>query len=125
MIQLTKAEEQVMQIVWELGQTTVQQALEKFEQPKPARTTVATVLSILENKGFVRHENAGKINIYSALIKKEDYSKSQLFGVMKNYFNNSFASMASFFAKEQNLSLSDLDQLLEETREELKKEQNL
>ncbi|MDR2622215.1 MAG: BlaI/MecI/CopY family transcriptional regulator [Dysgonamonadaceae bacterium] len=121
MIQLTKAEEQVMQIVWELEQTTVQQALEKFEQPKPARTTVATVLGILENKGFVRHENTGKINIYSALIKKEDYSKSQLFGVLKNYFNNSFASMASFFAKEQNLSLSDLDQLLEETRDELKK----
>jgi predicted transcriptional regulator len=125
MTQLTRAEEQVMQIVWEFEQATVQQVLEKFGQPKPARTTVATVLSILENKGFVRHENAGKTNIYSALIKKEDYSKSQLFGVLKNYFNNSFASMTSFFAKEQNLSLSDLDQLLEETREELKKERNL
>ena len=124
MTQLTKAEEQVMQIVWELKQATVQQVLEKFEYPKPARTTIATVLSILENKGFVRHENEGKTNIYSALTPKEDYSKSQLFGVMKNYFNNSFASMASFFAKEQNLSLSDLDQLLEETREELKKTGN-
>jgi predicted transcriptional regulator len=121
MIQLTRAEEQVMQIVWELEQATVQQVLEKFEHSKPARTTVATVLGILENKGFVRHESTGKINIYSALTPKEDYSKSQLFGVLKNYFNNSFASMASFFAKEQNLSLSDLDRLLEETREELKK----
>lgn len=121
MIQLTRAEEQVMQIIWELEQATVQQVLEKFEHPKPARTTVATVLSILENKGFVVHENEGKTNIYSALTQKEDYSKFQLFGVMKNYFNNSFASMTSFFAKEQNLSLSDLDQLLEETREELKK----
>jgi predicted transcriptional regulator len=122
MIQLTRAEEQVMQIVWELEQTTVQQVLEKFEHPKPARTTVATVLSILENKGFITHKNEGKTNIYSVSIPKEDYSKSQLFGVLKNYFNNSFASMASFFAKEENLSLSDLDQLLEETREELKKD---
>jgi len=124
MTQLTKAEEQVMQIVWELKQATVQQVLEKFGHPKPARTTIATVLSILENKRFATHENEGKTNIYSALIQKEDYSKSQLFGVMKNYFNNSFASMTSFFAKEQNLSLSDLDQLLEETREELKKTGN-
>jgi predicted transcriptional regulator len=123
-LQLTKAEEQIMKILWELGQGTVQLILERFDPPKPARTTVATVLSILENKGFVVHENAGKINLYSPLIKKEDYSKSQLSGIMKNYFNDSFASMASFFAKENNLSLEELDQLLEETREELQKEKN-
>jgi predicted transcriptional regulator len=118
-LQLTKAEEQVMKILWELRQGTVQQILERFESPKPARTTVATVLSILENKGFAEHENEGKVNIYSPLVKKEDYSKSQLFGVLKNYFDNSFASMASFFAKENNLSLEELDQLLEETRKAL------
>ena len=116
---LTKAEEQVMQILWELGQCTVQQALEKFEEPKPARTTVSTVFSILENKGFVQHENSGKINVYSPVIQKDVYSKSQLFGVMKNYFDNSFASMASFFARENNLTLKELDELLEETRREL------
>jgi predicted transcriptional regulator len=118
-LQLTKAEEQVMKILWELEQGTVQHILEGFESPKPARTTVATVLSILENKGFVEHENEGKVNVYSPLVKKEDYSKSQLFGVLKNYFDNSFASMASFFAKENNLSMEELDRLLEETRKAL------
>jgi predicted transcriptional regulator len=119
-LQLTKAEEQVMKILWELKQGTVQHILERFEPPKPARTTVATVLSILENKGFVAHENERKVNIYSPLVKKEDYSKSQLSVIMKNYFDNSFASMASFFAKENNLSLEELDELLKETREALK-----
>jgi predicted transcriptional regulator len=123
-LQLTKAEEQIMKLLWELGQGTVQNILEKFEPPKPARTTVATVLSILENKHFVTHVNEGKTNIYRPAVKKEDYSKSQLFGVLKNYFDNSFASMASFFAKENNLSMEELDQLLEETREALRKEEN-
>jgi predicted transcriptional regulator len=122
MIQLTKAEEQIMKILWELGECTVQQALEKFTEPKPARTTVSTVFAILENKGFAKHENAGKVNVYSPVVKKEDYSKSQLLGVMKNYFDNSFASMASFFVKENNLTMKELDELLEETREALKKE---
>jgi predicted transcriptional regulator len=124
MLQLTKAEEQIMKILWGLEQGTVQNILERFEPPKPARTTVATVLSILENKGFVEHGNEGKINIYSPVVKKKEYSKSQLSGVMKNYFDNSFASMASFFAKENNLSLEELDSLLEETREALKSKEN-
>jgi predicted transcriptional regulator len=119
-LQLTKAEEQVMKILWGLEQGTVQNILERFEPPKPARTTVATILSILENKGFVEHEYERKVNIYSPMVKKKDYSKSQLTGIMKNYFDNSFASMASFFAKENNLSLEELDLLLEETREALK-----
>jgi predicted transcriptional regulator len=124
-LQLTKAEEQIMKILWELKQGTVQDILEKFEPPKPARTTVATILSILENKGFAGHQSAGKVNVYSPVVKKEDYSKSQLSGIMKDYFNNSFASMASFFAKENNLSLEELDQLMEETREALRKENNV
>jgi predicted transcriptional regulator len=119
-LQLTKAEEQIMKILWELELGTVQDILARFALPKPARTTVATILSILENKGFAEHETEGKSNIYSPLVKKKDYSKSQLSGVMKNYFDNSFASMASFFAKENNLSLEELDSLLEETREALK-----
>ena len=124
MLQLTKAEEQVMKILWELEEGTVQNILEGFDSPKPARTTVATVLSILENKGFAAHRSQGKVNIYRAEVKKDDYSKSQLSGILKGYFNNSFASMASFFARENNLSLEELDELLEETKESLRKESN-
>lgn len=122
-MQLTKAEEQVMQILWQLKEATVQDIREKFNDSKPARTTIATILSILENKKFVAHSVNGRSNIYSALVTKEDYSKKQLFGFLKNYFNSSFSSMASFFAKESNLTIEELDELLSETRKELKDEQ--
>jgi len=102
-VQLTKAEEQIMQILWSLGEGTVQDIREKLEDPKPARTTVS-------------------INNYTPLISKEVYSKSQLFGLLKNYFNNSFSSMASFFAKENNYSVEELDMLIRDTKNELNKE---
>ena len=122
--QLTKAEEQVMHIVWNLEESTVQNILEQFVPPKPARTTIATVLGILENKGFVTHKTMGRVNVYYPSIEKRSYSKSQLFGVIKNYFNNSFTSMALFFAKETNLSIEELDALFEEAKEELRVENN-
>jgi len=121
-VQLTKAEEQIMQILWSLGEGTVQDIREKLEDPKPARTTVSTVLTILENKGFASHTSIGRINNYAPLISKEVYSKSQLFGLLKNYFNNSFSSMASFFAKENNYSVEELDMLIRDTKNELNKE---
>ena len=114
MMQLTKAEEQVMQAVWQLHEGSVQDIREVFEEPRPARTTIATMLNILENKGFVNHKSFGRVHVYYPAVSRESYSKSQLFGVMKNYFNNSFASMAHFFAKEKNLSLEQLQQLLED-----------
>ncbi|WP_442591584.1 BlaI/MecI/CopY family transcriptional regulator [Pedobacter sp. AW31-3R] len=122
LVQLTKAEEQVMQILWQLGEGTVQDIREKLEEPKPARTTISTVLTILENKGFASHHSIGRVNNYSPLVSKEVYSKSQLFGLLKNYFNNSFSSMASFFAKESNYTIEELDNLIENTKEELRKE---
>ena len=121
--QLTKAEEQIMQIMWNLEESTVQNIREKFNPPKPARTTIATVLGILENKGFVTHKTLGRINVYYPSVDKKSYSKSQLMGVIKNYFNNSFTSMALFFAKEKNLTIEQLDALFEEAKEKLKTEE--
>jgi len=123
MIQLTRAEEQIMQFLWMLQESTVQDIREKFENPKPARTTIASVLSILENKGIVTHKSFGRVNVYYPIVAKNEYSKTQLFGVIKNYFNNSLPSMVSFFAKEKNLSMEELDELLEETKKELLNEQ--
>lgn len=119
MQQLTKAEEQIIQILWTMEEATVQDILKEFPINKPARTTVATILSILEGKDFVTHRTEGRLNIYRALVSKEAYSKKQLFGFVKNYFNGSFSSMISFFAKETNLSVEDMDKLLEETRQAL------
>lgn len=120
-MQLTKAEEQVMQYLWELKKGLVQEIRERFNEPKPSRTTVSTIIRILESKGFVDHKAQGRSYIYYPLIKKEDYSKYQLFGIIKNYFNNSFSSMAAFFAKESNLSVPEVDSLLENTKEKIHK----
>ena len=123
MIQLTRAEEQIMQILWMLQECTVQDIREKFETPKPARTTIASVLNIMENKGFSTHKSFGRVNVYYPVVAKNEYSKTQLFGMINKYFNNSLPYMVSFFAKEKNLSMEELDELLEETRKELMEEQ--
>jgi predicted transcriptional regulator len=118
-MQLTKAEEQVMQILWDLGEGVVRDIRDKFPDPKPVRNTVSTVVRILEGKGFVGHKSYGNVHVYFPLVTKSDYSKTQLFGLMRNYFNNSFPAMASFFAREKDLSIEDLDRLMEETKKEL------
>ncbi|MCD7963393.1 MAG: BlaI/MecI/CopY family transcriptional regulator [Rikenellaceae bacterium] len=116
-MQLTKAEEQIMHILWILERGTVQDILKEFGDNKPARTTVSTILNILESKEFVLHETTGRVNIYYPLISKEKYSKNQLSGLIKNYFNGSFSSMISFFAKENNLSVEEMDKIIQETKE--------
>ena len=120
-MQLTRAEEQVMQILWEMGEGLVKDILDRFDEPRPARNTVSTVVRILEKKGFVGHKDYGKVFVYYPLVLKKEYSGKQLLGLMNNYFNNSFPAMASFFAKENDLSIHDLELLLEETKKELAK----
>jgi BlaI family transcriptional regulator, penicillinase repressor len=121
-MQLTKAEEQIMQILWEKGEGLVKDVRDSFEDPKPARNTVSTVLRILEKKGYVGHKAYGNVHVYHPLISKSEYSKSQLFGLMESYFNNSFPAMASFFVREKDLSVEDLDELIKDTKKQLKKD---
>ncbi|MFH0841606.1 MAG: BlaI/MecI/CopY family transcriptional regulator [Bacteroidota bacterium] len=120
-MQLTKAEEQVMQILWEMEEGLVKDVRDRFEDPKPARNTVSTVVRVLEKKGFVGHKAYSNVHSYFPLVSKSEYSKKQLFGLMENYFNNSFPAMASFFAREKDLSMKELDQLLDTTRKEMKR----
>jgi predicted transcriptional regulator len=120
-MQLTKAEEQVMQILWDLKEGLVKDIRDSFSEPKPARNTVSTVVRVLEKKGYVGHKAYANVHLYFPIISKSDYSKSQLFGLMEGYFNNSFPAMASFFAREKDLTLGELDELLEDTRKELSK----
>lgn len=120
-MQLTRAEEQVMQILWDLPEATVSDIRLRFGDPKPARNTVSTVVRILEKKGFVGHKTFGNVHVFSPLVSKAEYSKNQLFGLMENYFNNSFPAMASFFAQEKDLTISELEELLEDTKKEVSK----
>ena len=117
---LTRAEEQVMQILWDLGEGLVRDVRERFPDPKPVRNTVSTVIRILERKGFVGHKTYGNVYLYYPLVSKELYSKSQLLGLMENYFDNSFPAMVSFFAKETDLSIGELDKVLDDLRNEMK-----
>jgi len=120
-MQLTKAEEQVMQILWDLREGLVKDIRDRFEEPRPARNTVSTVVRVLEKKGFIGHKAFSNIHLYFPLVSKKEYSKSQLFGLMESYFDNSFPAMASFFAREKDLSMKELTGLLDVTRKELKK----
>ncbi len=120
-MQLTKGEEQIMKYLWILGEGMVKDVRNCFDEPKPVRNTVSTILRILEKKEFVSHKTYGNVHVYFPLITKEEYSKVQLFGLMKNYFNNSFSALTSFFAKEKDLSVEDLEKLIEETKKELSK----
>ena len=122
-MQLTKAEEQIMQILWDLEEGVVKDIREKFDDPKPARNTISTVLKVLEKKGYVDHKTYANVFLYYPLVSKSEYSKYQLFGLLEGYFNNSFPAMTSFFAREKSLTVKDLDRILEEAREDLNDDQ--
>lgn len=123
MVQLTKAEEQVMQFVWKLNEVVVKDVVDQFDDPKPAYTTVATVLSVLEKKGFVARKKIGNTNLFTPAISKKEYTKVQFSSLLKNYFNGSFPKMATFFAKENQLDIEDLESILKQAEDELKKDQ--
>ncbi|MDM8161772.1 BlaI/MecI/CopY family transcriptional regulator [Labilibaculum sp. K2S] len=120
---LTKAEEQIMQIIWKLREAIVKDVLEQFKGSKPAYTTVATVLSVLEKKGFVSHRKIGNTKLFTPAISKAEYTKFQFTSLLGNYFNGSFPKMASFFAKENDLDISDLENIMKQAEEEMKKDQ--
>ncbi|MDX1283579.1 MAG: BlaI/MecI/CopY family transcriptional regulator [Draconibacterium sp.] len=122
MKQLTRAEEQIMQILWDLKEGIVKEVVDGFKDNKPAYTTVATVLNVLEKKGFVTHRKIGNTNLFSPAVSKKDYTKVQFASLLKNYFNGSFPKMATFFAKENNMSIEELEEMLKITEDELNKE---
>lgn len=120
-MRLTKAEEQVMQILWEMGKGLVKDIRDRFEDPKPARNTISTVVRVLERKRYVDHKAFGNVHVYYPVISKKEYSKNQLFRLLDGYFDNSFPALATFFAREKDLSVRELEELLEDTRKELKR----
>ncbi|UEG52338.1 BlaI/MecI/CopY family transcriptional regulator [Mucilaginibacter daejeonensis] len=113
MKELTKAEEEVMQILWKLKEGIVKQILEKMPgDPKPAYNTVSTVVRVLETKGFVDHKAYGNSHVYFPIVSEEDYKKFAFDKVIKSYFNNSYKSLVSYLVKEQKLNLSELAELI-------------
>ena len=121
---LTKAEEQVMQILWELEEAVVKDIVNRFKKPGPAYTTVATVLNVLEKKGFVVRKKIGNVNLFLPEISKKEYTGFQFKSLLNNYFNGSFPKMATFFARENNLDIEDLEAILKKTGQEFNNSQN-
>lgn len=123
MKRLTKAEEEIMQIIWTLGPCTVSDIRtymeEKMGIPKPPHSTISTIVRILDDKkGFLKHKAYGRTYEYTPLISKEDYSKQSLRKLVKDYFEGSMDRLVSFMLKEEDLSLKDLSKLMNDLDEE-------
>lgn len=122
MKELTRAEEQLMQILWKIKKGFIKDLIDRIPEPKPAYNTVSTFIRIMERKGFVGHTAYGKTYEYFPLISKKEYTKMYMKGFIKNYFSNSLQEMVSFFAKEDKMSISELEALLQEVKKDLEKE---
>lgn len=113
---LTKAEEQVMQAVWKIGEGFIRDILDQLPNPKPHQNTVATILKILTEKSFIGVKVFGRQHQYYPLVSKESYSKSSIRNIVKGYFDGSFTNAVSFMVKENSVSLEDLETLLKELK---------
>jgi predicted transcriptional regulator len=111
MKELTRAEEQIMQVLWRLGKGFVKDIVDELPEPKPAYNTVSTIVRILEKKGFVSHEAFGKTHQYFPLTSKDEYKKNFLKSFIKRYFGDSFQEMVSFFASGRDIDLEELEEI--------------
>ena len=110
-MKLSGAEEELMNYLWELKKAYLKDLLEKYPEPKPAMTTISTLLKRMQDKNFVDYQSEGKARLYFPLISKENYFAKHLQGLIKNFFNDSPAQFASFFARQTDLSDSQLEDL--------------
>jgi predicted transcriptional regulator len=122
MKQLTKAEEDIMQILWNLGEGNVASIREELPDPKPAINTVSTIVRILESKDFVDYRKEGRGHIYIPRVMKTEYSNQSINKLVDGYFQGSFKSMISFFMKKNDISISEMESIMTEiNKEEIKK----
>ena len=121
---LTKAEEEIMLVLWKLKEATIRDVKNELSEPDTPYTTVSTVVRILEKKKIVGHKAVGTTYLYFPMLNKKEYLKGYLSGIVTNYFDGSFSSLAAFFAKENDLNLDQLKDLIGEIESELKESGN-
>jgi predicted transcriptional regulator len=124
MRELTRAEEQVMQVLWKIKKGFVKDILEHFNEPKPAYNTISTIVRILQDKGFVSHKAYGRTHEYYPVVSKNDYSKNHLNNFVNDYFSNSFEKMVSFFAREKGISVKEMEEIMKIMEGEVKKQRS-
>ncbi|GAA4458402.1 BlaI/MecI/CopY family transcriptional regulator [Nibrella saemangeumensis] len=110
--ELTKAEEEIMRVLWQLEKAFVKDVLAELPEPKPAYNTVSTIIRILEKKGLVGYTAYGKTHEYYPLITEEQYKRFEMDQLMTNYFDNSLQKLVSFFVKDRKLSLTETDEII-------------
>ena len=108
---MTPAEEEIMQVIWKIEKGIIKDILKEYPHPKPAYNTIATVLRVMEKKGFVAHETVGAFFQFYPLMTKEAYARSQAKSLIKSYYDSSLTKLIAAFAKEENLSPSDIEQM--------------
>lgn len=113
---LTKAEEQIMQVIWKLNKAFLREIIDELPNPKPHQNTVATIIKILVDKEFVGVTVFGRSHQYYSLVNKDAYSKSTIKSLVKGYFEGSFSNAVSFMVKENNLSIEELELLLKQLK---------
>lgn len=118
MKELTRAEEEIMQVLWDLDGGFVKDVIQQMPEPKPAYNTVSTIIRILDQKGFVDHESVGKSHRYFPVVTKEEYSKTFMKGFVSRFFSGSYKEMVSFFADQKDMSVQELESLLDEIKKE-------
>ncbi len=119
---LTRAEEEIMLVLWDLEEGTIRDIMNKLDEPHTTHTpytTVSTVVRVLEKKGIVGHKAVGTTYLYYPLLNRKEYLKGHLTGIVSNYFDGSFSRLAAFFAKENDLNLRELQDLIGEIENEL------
>ena len=123
--ELTRAEEQVMQELWQIERGFVNEILEHFPEPRPAYNTVSTIVRILERKGFVGHHAFGKTHQYYPLVRKKEYTRNYFRGFMSNYFGNSYKALASFLTSDKNISIKELEEMKRLMEKEIQKQKSV
>lgn len=118
---LTRAEEDIMQVLWTLEKAFIKDIADAMPDPKPHYNTVSTIIKILVDKGIVGFETFGKANRYYPLVQKDDYSRKTMTQFVKRYFEGSYSNMFSFFAKEKDISIAELEQILNELKKDNRK----
>ena len=114
--QLTKAEEQVMQVLWKLGTAYLKDLVDAMPEPKPHSNTIATIIKILMDKGYISHEVHGRVHCYAPVISQEEYSSSSIKTLVEGYFEGSFSDVVSFMVKQEDLKVADLELLLQQIK---------
>lgn len=119
-MELTKAEEQLMKVLWKLERAIIRNVVDEYDDPKPAYTTVATIMKILENKGFVDKTPIGNTYEYFPLISKKEYARGFIKRFVGKYFSNSYKSMISSLTENENLSAKEMEEIIEIFQGQLK-----